>query len=95
MIKIYIYSVVVWFVLFILTGIVFKKKFKEAQIKIRKFTDWNEEEYGVLKTTILYLIESLIPVRRCLLFFGKLVVIFRTDVFIEFLKEKKEDDKEE
>lgn len=90
MLKFYLESVCIYFLVFIATGILFKSKFVNASEKIRKVNKDTSKRAGIIVTTLLYLVISFIPVVRFLCLYGKIYMTFWTDSYIELLKETKE-----
>ena len=88
MLKFYIETVIIYFVIYIVTSIIFKKSFVEARDKLRKELNKNDKIYGYTKTTIMYLLISFIPVIRLTTLIGKLWLTFYTDNFIKNAKER-------
>lgn len=88
MLKIYLDSVIIYFVIYMSTGLLFKKNFVKARDKLRKELNDNRKKYGVIRTTLTYLIISFIPVIRFLGLFGKFWLIVDTDGYIKRAKEK-------
>ena len=91
MLKFYIETSIMWFVIIITHSIVFHASFKKAQEKISKEVpgDENEKKLGFLKTLLWYMFISFVPVFRLFLIVGKTVMIFDTDKAIEIKKENK------
>ena len=88
MLKIYLDSVVIYFIIYMSTGLLFKKNFIKARDRLRKELNDNSKKYGVIRTTIDYLIISFIPVIRFIGLFGKVWLIIDTDGYIKKAKEK-------
>ena len=89
MLKIYIESSIIYFVIYIITSMLFKKDFIKARDKMRKELNKNDKIYGYTKTTIMYLLISFMPIIRLTTLIGKLWLIFYTDSFIKRAKENK------
>lgn len=90
MLKIYLETIFIYFVVYIATGILFKKEFIKARDKARKELNDNSKKYGTIRTTFTYLIISFIPLIRFLGIFGKMWMIVDTDGYIKRVKEKQE-----
>lgn len=88
MLKIYLDSVVIYFIIYMSTGLLFKKDFIKARDRLRKELNDNSKNYGVIRTTLDYLIISFIPVIRFIGLFGKFWLIVDTDGYIKKAKEK-------
>lgn len=91
MLKIYIDTVIIYFVIYMATGILFRKNYIKARDKIRKELNDNSKTYGVIITTITYLIISFIPFIRLIGLIGKFLIMTDPDGYIKICKEKKED----
>ena len=92
MLKFYIETSIMWFVIIITHSIVFHASFKKALEKINREvpSDKNEKKWGFLKTLLWYMFISFVPVFRLFLIVGKTFMIFETDKVIEKMKENKE-----
>ena len=89
MFKLYITTVIIWFIVLIDQSIVFYEPFKKAQKKIKKETN-NEDikEWGNIKTTLWYLLVSFIPFVRLIAFISKIIMITDTNKIIEEIRRK-------
>lgn len=72
MLKIYLSSVIIWFLIIIVDGILFKKQFRKSRDILRKYFDDNGKIYGNFKTAINYLLISFIPIIRCVVLISKI-----------------------
>ena len=92
MLKFYIETSIMWFIIIITYSIVFHTSFKKALEKINREvpSDKNEKKWGFLKTLLWYMFISFVPVFRLFLIVGKTFMIFETDKVIEKMKENKE-----
>lgn len=90
MLKFYLDSVFIYFLIFMATGILFKSEFVKASEKVRKVNKDTSKRAGVIVTALFYLVLSFIPVIRFLGLYGKIYMTFWTDSYIELLKETKE-----
>lgn len=88
MIKLYLSTVIIYFITYIASGILTRKQFIKARDKFRKETNDNSKIYGIIRTTIDYLLISCIPFIRLLGLIGKYYFITNTDGFIKKAKEK-------
>lgn len=90
MMKLYISSVIIWFLIIVCFSLSTKKIFLE---NIKKYNEaLNKEEVkkmGYIKTTLFYLMVSFVPVFRLLILVSKFYIVFNIDKLIEFEKEKK------
>ena len=85
--KIYFYSSIIWFIIMLLEGIIFRKQYIKARDKIRKATNDNSKIWNNTQTVIFYLIISFIPVVRFIILFCKVyAMIFPKDI-IKSIKE--------
>ena len=91
MLKIYLSSVIIYFIIFIAEGLAFRKIFLKSQEKINKSQNIETKRDSYLKTTIDYLIISFIPVIRLISFITKLFMTFYPDKCIEIFKEKEKE----
>lgn len=94
MLKFYIETSIMWFIILITHSIVFHASFKKALEKINKEvpSDENEKKWGFLRTLLWYMFISFVPVFRLFLIVGKTFMIFETDKAIEKMKENKNND---
>lgn len=83
MLKFYLSTVLIYFMIYITSGILFRKQFIIARNKLRKATNDNSKIYGIIKTSIIYLLISFIPVIRFLSLVGKYYLIFNTNEYIK------------
>ena len=83
MMKMYFISVAIYFVIFIVEGLLFKKKFKKGQeiINMKKLED--EEKYSKKVTTLVYLVISFIIVIRTIVLIGKLITTFKPEWLVD------------
>lgn len=88
MIKFYLNSVMIYFTIYIVSGILMRKQFIKARNKLRKATNTNSKIYGVIRTTIDYLLISFIPFVRLITLILKYYLVANTDDFIKIMKEK-------
>lgn len=88
MIKFYLSTVLIYFVIYIASGILLKKQFIKARNKFRKATNDNSKVYGYIRTTVDYLLISFIPIIRLFGIIGKYYFVVNTDEFIKRVKEK-------
>ena len=88
MIKFYLSTVLIYFVIYIASGILLKKQFIKARNKFRKATNDNSKVYGYIRTTVDYLLISFIPIIRLFVLIGKYYFVTNTDEFIKRVKEK-------
>ena len=92
MLKFYLETICIYFIIYITSGILFRKEFIKARDRVRKELNDNSKTNGVMETTFNYLIISCIPVIRVLGIFGKFYMINNTDDYIKMAKEKKNKD---
>lgn len=83
MIKIYLSTVIIYFIIYIVSGILTRKQFIKARDKFRKETNNNSKIYGIMRTTINYLLISCIPFIRLLVLIGKYYFMINIDEFIK------------
>lgn len=90
MLKIYLISCLIWFIILMAQALLFHREFIKARDKFRKETNTNSKIDGYFKTTFTYLLASFIPVYRLFLCLGKFIFVFNPDKFIENYKVQKE-----
>lgn len=92
-IKVYLLSVLFWFLLIEITGIMFRKRFiRNTEIIDRILEKEIKERESFLQTTLRYLIISLIPTIRVMVFITKMIITFKPKIILEYeLKEREID----
>ena len=90
MLKIYLISCLIWFIILMAQALLFHREFIKARDKFRKETNNDTKIDGYFKTTFEYLLASFIPVYRLLLCLGKFIFVFNPDKIIKAYKEKEE-----
>ena len=90
MLKIYLISCLIWFIILMAQALLFHREFIKARDKFRKETNNDTKIDGYFKTTFAYLLASFIPVYRLLLCLGKFIFVFNPDKIIKAYKEKEE-----
>ena len=88
MIKFYLITVMIYFAIYIVSGILMRKQFIKARNKLRKETNDNSKIYGYIRTTINYLLISFIPFVRLITLILKYYLVANTDDFNKMTKEK-------
>lgn len=88
MIKFYLSTVLIYFIIYIASGILTRKQFIEARNKFRKATNANSKIHGYIRTTIDYLLISFIPIIRLFTLIAKYTFVMNTDEVIKRVKEK-------
>lgn len=88
MIKFYLSTVLIYFIIYITSGILTRKQFIKARNKFRKATNDNSKVYGYIRTIVDYLLISFIPIIRLFGLIGKYYFVANTDEFIKRIKEK-------
>lgn len=91
MIKFYLSTVVIWFVIIMANHILFRKEFKKAQKKIKKATNDNSKTYGNIRTTLMYLLISFIPIYRFIELVTYYTMIANPNKMIEIIKKREEE----
>lgn len=94
MLKIYFESCLIWFLIMISEGIIFKKEFIMARNQIRKETNDNSKIYGNILTTFYYFLISLIPIYRLIFLIGKIYMTFHSEKMINIIKKQQKSKKE-
>lgn len=87
LLKIYLGSVLFWFLLIVITGLIFRKKFLRGTEIISAYTGEKIEREHWLKTTLNYLFLSFIPLFRFLMFVVKMYITFAPRQVIGILEE--------
>ena len=90
MLKIYLISCLIWFIILMAQALLFHREFIKARDKFRKETNTNSKIDGNFKTTFAYLLASFIPVYRLFFCLGKFIFVFDPDKIIKAYKENKE-----
>ena len=93
MLKIYLTSCLIWFVILMSEGLLYKKEFVKARDKIRKATNDESKISSNFTTAITYLLISLIPVYRFMVLIAKLYMTIYPEKMIKEIK-KREKEKE-
>ena len=88
MLKFYLSTVLIYFIVYMASGILMRKQFIKARDKFRKEMNDNSKIYGNIKTMIDYLLLSFIPLIRLFFLIGKYYFITNTDDFIKKTKER-------
>lgn len=91
MLKIYLDSVIIYFVIFLAEGLLFRKEYRKAQDKLNEYYKREEKRSGYIKTTFVYLLISLVPILRTIVLITKIYITSNIDGFIKFLKERGEE----
>lgn len=91
MIKFYLSTVLIYFIIYITSGILTRKQFIKARNKLRKATNDNSKIYGYIRTIMYYLLLSFVPIIRLFGLIGKYYFIANTDEFIKRIKENGDD----
>ena len=90
MLKIYLISCLIWFIILMAQALLFHREFIKARDKIRKETNTDTKIDGYFKTTFAYLLASFIPVYRLFVCLSKFIFVFNPDKIIKAYKEKEE-----
>lgn len=90
-IKVYLLSVLFYFLLIEITGLIFKKRFVRNTNLISKIlNDKTLQREGNLKTTLRYLIISFIPTIRLLVFIEKMILTFKPYIILQHILKERE-----
>lgn len=90
-IKAYLLSVLFWFLLIEITGIIFRKRFIRNTNILDKILEDKEPipRESWIVTTLRYLVISFIPTLRVMVYITKLIITFKPKLIIEYkLKER-------
>ena len=90
MLKIYLISCLIWFIILMAQALLFHREFIKARDKFRKETNTDTKIDGYFKTTFAYLLASFIPVYRFFVCLSKFIFVFNPDKIIKAYKEKEE-----
>lgn len=90
MLKIYLISCLIWFIILMAQALLFHREFIKARDKFRKETNTNTKIDGYFKTFFAYLLASFIPVYRLFLCLSKFIFVFNPDKIIKAYKEKED-----
>ena len=90
MLKIYLISCLIWFIILMAQALLFHREFIKARDKFRKETNTDTKIDGYFKTTFAYLLVSFIPVYRLFVCLSKFIFVFNPDKIIKAYKEKEE-----
>ena len=90
MLKIYLISCLIWFIILMAQSLLFHREFIKARDKFRKETNTDTKIDGYFKTTFAYLLASFIPVYRLFVCLSKFIFVFNPDKIIKAYKEKEE-----
>ena len=90
MLKIYLISCLIWFIILMAQALLFHREFIKARDKFRKETNTDTKIVGYFKTTFAYLLASFIPVYRLFVCLSKFIFVFNPDKIIKAYKEKEE-----
>ena len=90
MLKIYLISCLIWFIILMSQALLFHREFIKARDKFRKETNTDTKIDGYFKTTFAYLLASFIPVYRLFVCLSKFIFVFNPDKIIKAYKEKEE-----
>lgn len=83
MIKFYLNTVLIYFTIYMASGLLMRKQFIKARDKLRKAMNDDKKICGYIRTTLDYLLLSFVPLLRLLFLIGKFYFIFNTDAFIK------------
>lgn len=82
----------IYFSTFMITGVLFHKKFLKAQKRLNRavkaYTVTEVKKYNNVQTIFFYLFISFIPIYRLYMFVGKMLLIFYTKDYIKYVKER-------
>lgn len=92
MLKFYLDTCVIWWMIFVAEGLLFNETFIKNIDKLSKYLNKDastSKRKSFVNTIIVYWIISMIPIFRLILFMIKLVITFNTDKLIEAMDEEK------
>lgn len=89
--KIYLLSSLFYFLLIMITGLLFRKKFLKSVSLIDKILERKETpKEGIIKTTFRYLLISFIPVVRLVVFIEKMIITFKPYIIVLYVLKERE-----
>ena len=88
MIKFYLSTVIIWFIIIMSNHIVFHKQFIKSRELIRKATNDNSKKWGYIKTTFVYLLVSFIPIIRLFELISYHMMIANPEEMVKIIKER-------
>lgn len=93
MLKIYLTSCIIYYAIFMIEGLIFRKRFIiNTNILYKKFISKEEHKREpVLKTIIRYLLISLIPIYRTIVLLTKLTITFNVEMVYNTFKKIEEE----
>lgn len=91
MLNFYLDTVMIYFLIFMGTGIALRKPFIEASDKLKEALNDESKRENIVKTVIFYMGVSFIPVFRLMVLLSKLALILNTEKMIELMKEREEE----
>lgn len=90
MLKFYLDTCVIWWMIFVAEGLLFSETFIKNTDKLSKYLGNDSgKRKGFVSAIIVYWIISMIPIFRLILFMIKLVITFNIDELIEAMDEEK------
>lgn len=89
--KIYLLSSLFYFLLIVITGLLFRKKFLKSIGLTGKILEIKETpKEGMIKTTLRYLLISFIPVVRLVIFIEKMIITFKPYIIVQYVLKERE-----
>lgn len=89
--KIYLLSSLFYFLLIVITGLLFRKKFLKSVSLIDKILERKETpKEGITKTTFRYLLISFIPTVRLVVFIEKMIITFKPYIIVQYVLKERE-----
>ena len=92
MLDFYLDTVVIYFIIFLAEGLVFRDTFLKSQEKINNALNIKKEEMEFLQTTMMYLLISCIPGIRLIALVSKIIYTFYPEKVIEALKKEEKNE---
>lgn len=86
MIKIYLYSCLIYFLATSLPGIIFNKRFKKCQKIFCRYISSDDKKWGYIKTTMYYVFISMIPFVRLICFISKIWFLINPQSFSKYVE---------
>ena len=90
MLKFYLDTCIVWWLIFIAEGLLFKDAYIKNDKKLAKYLGtYTGKRRSVANTILVYWFTCMIPIIRLLIFIIKLVITFNVDGLIKIMEEEK------
>lgn len=92
MLKVYLSSVAVWFLIAMAEGLLFREQFRKSRDMVREHLKTKDKIDGIFKTIMNYLLISFVPIIRCIFLITKMYMTACPEKYIKLLEEKLKDE---